>query len=175
MNDETHIDERLRRALRAPEPPPDLAARILAQRPPRKPRRWPALAAAAGVLLALGLWPSPYPPGEAFVAHARDEARLQRLAGAPPLAGVELMKRCRVAGRDYLHLRLRQDGQAVDAFVGTPPPGLMEQGRAGDRLWRRLDRDGRSLVLVYPPGLDPVPVAERILAHLNPSKEVPRT
>ncbi len=175
MNDETPIDERLRRALRAPAPPPDLAARILAQRPPRRPRRWPALAAAAGVLLALGLWPSPQPAGEAFVAHARDEAGLRQRPAAPPLAGVELMKHCRVAGRDYLHLRLALDGAVVDAFLGAPPADQIDQGRAGDRLWRRITRGGRSLVLVYPPGLDPAPVADRILAHLNPAKEVPPT
>jgi len=174
MNDETPFDDRLRQALRTPAPPADLAERILAQRPPSPPRRWPALAAAALLLLAVGLWPRPPMDGAAFVAHARAEAQLRQRPADAPLAEAALVKRCRIAGRDYLHLRLNLDGAVVDAFLGPPPPDLAPEGRAGERLWRRFEQD---LVLVYPPGLDPAPVAERILAHVSPipRTEVPRT
>jgi len=100
--------------------------------------------------------------GAALVAHARAEAQLRQRPADAPLAEAALVKRCRIAGRDYLHLRLNLDGAVVDAFLGPPPP------------WRRFEQD---LVLVYPPGLDPAPVAERILAHVSPipRTEVPRT
>ncbi|GEM_PF-4552067 len=156
-------EQRLRQLLSAPRPSADLERRILEGLPPaRSWRHWWGIAASVALMLAV-FWPTLGDPLAPFIAHAHAEQGLEgRLAESPRMAGVVLVKHCRVAGRPYLHLRWSTPAGPLDAFYAPELPALPPRGEHGGRAWTVAGLPEGAVLAIHPPGIDPLPWIRKI-------------